>query len=56
MQKILPSAHLFEMFMPITDDERRMTEVVEQIPEKEFYRGLSLECFFRGSTGTESER
>ena len=47
MQKILPSAHLFEMFMPITDDERRMTEVVEQIPEKEFYRGIELGMFFQ---------
>lgn len=47
MQKILPSAHLYEVFMPIAEDEKRMTEVLEEIAELGFYKGIELGMFFQ---------
>jgi len=47
MQRILPSAHLYEVFMPIADDEKIMSDVLEKISQIEFYRGVELGAFFQ---------
>ena len=41
MQKIYPSIHLLEVFMPIVDDEPFfVNEVVSRIPDIPFYKGI----------------
>ena len=47
MQKILPSAHLYEVFMPIADDEKIMTDILDEIAEIDFYKGVELGMFFQ---------
>ncbi|MDR1509940.1 MAG: sugar phosphate isomerase/epimerase [Synergistaceae bacterium] len=45
-QKILPSVHLLEIFMPLRGDEGRMLEVLERAVEIGYYRGVELGVFF----------
>lgn len=44
-QKLLPSGHLLEMFMPYRDDEKRMIEVLEKAVSFDFYRNVELPSF-----------
>lgn len=44
-QKLLPSGHLLEMFMPYRDDEKRMIEVIRQAADMDFYRNVELPSF-----------
>lgn len=45
-QKLLPSGHLLELFMPYRSDEARMLEVLRRAVELDFYRGVELGTFF----------
>lgn len=45
-QKLLPSAHLLEIFMPYRGDERRMIEVIRRAVAMGFYKGIELGSFF----------
>lgn len=45
-QKLLPSAHLLEIFMPYRGDEARMLDVLRKAVELGFYRGVELGTFF----------
>jgi len=45
-QKVIPSAHLLELFMPYRTDEKRMLNVAQKTAELGFYRGLELNIFF----------
>ena len=44
-QKLYPSAHILEMFMPYLHDEKRLIEVLNRIVEKDFYRNVELPSF-----------
>ena len=44
-QKLYPSAHILEMFMPYLHDEKRMIEVLKAIVSKDFYRNVELPSF-----------
>ena len=37
-QKLVPSGHLLEMFMPYRDDEKRMLEVLKKAASRGFYK------------------
>ena len=41
-QKLYPSAHILEMFMPYLHDEKRLIEVLREIVKKDFYRNAEL--------------
>ena len=41
-QKLLPSAHLLEIFMPYRSDEARMIDVFEKAIDLDFYKGVEL--------------
>ncbi|MGI6756142.1 MAG: sugar phosphate isomerase/epimerase family protein [Atopobiaceae bacterium] len=45
-QKILPSTHLLEMFMPYMYDEARMVDVLEKAVSFNYYRSVELPVFF----------
>lgn len=45
-QKILPSVHLLEIFMPLRKDEKRMLKVLEKTVDIGYYRGVELGLFF----------
>ena len=45
-QKLLPSAHLLEIFMPYRSDEARMIDVFEKAIDLDFYKGVELGIFF----------
>lgn len=45
-QKLLPSGHLLEMFMPYRNDEERMLNVLRKAIEKDFYKGVELGSFY----------
>lgn len=45
-QKLLPSAHLLEIFMPYRSDEARMIDVFEKAIDLNFYKGVELGIFF----------
>lgn len=45
-QKLLPSGHLLEMFMPYRKDEKRMLEVLRKAVDFGFYKGVELGSFF----------
>lgn len=44
-QKLYPSAHILEMFMPYLHDEERLIKVLRAIVEKDFYRNVELPSF-----------
>jgi len=44
-QKLYPSAHILEMFMPYLHDEKRLIEVLHKIAEMDFYRNVELPTF-----------
>ena len=44
-QKLYPSAHILEMFMPYLHDEKRLIEVLRKIAEMDFYRSVELPTF-----------
>ena len=44
-QKLYPSAHILEMFMPYLHDEKRLIGVLKAIAEKDFYRNVELPSF-----------
>ena len=44
-QKLYPSAHILEMFMPYLHDEKRLIGVLKKIIEKDFYRNVELPSF-----------
>ena len=44
-QKLYPSAHILEMFMPYLHDEKRLIEVLRKITEMGFYRNVELPTF-----------
>ena len=44
-QKLYPSAHILEMFMPYLHDEKRLIGVLQKIIEKDFYRNVELPSF-----------
>ena len=44
-QKLYPSAHILEMFMPYLHDEKRLLEVLRKIAEMDFYRNVELPTF-----------
>ena len=44
-QKLYPSAHILEMFMPYLHDEKRLIEVLQKIAEMNFYRNVELPTF-----------
>ncbi len=44
-QKLLPSGHLLEMFMPYRDDEKRMLEVLKKSADMGFYKNVELPSF-----------
>lgn len=44
-QKLYPSAHILEMFMPYLHDEKRLIEVLRRIAEMDFYRSVELPTF-----------
>lgn len=46
-QKLLPSVHLLELFMPYRKDEERMLDVLRKTVEMDFYKGVEL-CSFAG--------
>ncbi len=45
-KRLLPSAHLLEIFAPYRGDERRMLEVMRRIVDMGFYKGVELGSFF----------
>ncbi len=45
-QKLYPSAHLLEMFMPYLHDEKRRIEVLRRTVALDFYRNVELPTFF----------
>ncbi|MBE6829265.1 MAG: sugar phosphate isomerase/epimerase [Ruminococcaceae bacterium] len=45
-QKLLPSGHFLEIFMPYRGDEARMLNVLRKAVELNFYRGVELGVFF----------
>ena len=44
-QKIVPSGHLLEMFMPYRDDEKRMLDVLKRAADFGFYKNVELPSF-----------
>ena len=44
-QKLCPSAHILEMFMPYLHDEKRLIEVLRKIAAMDFYRNAELPTF-----------
>lgn len=44
-QKIYPSAHILEMFMPYLHDEKRLLQVIETLSKKDFYRNVEIPTF-----------
>ena len=44
-QKLYPSAHILEMFMPYLHDEKRLIGVLRKIIDKDFYRNAELPSF-----------
>jgi len=44
-QKLYPSAHILEMFMPYLHDEKRLIKVLQKIAEMGFYRNVELPTF-----------
>lgn len=44
-QKLVPSGHLLEMFMPYRDDEKRMLEVLKKAASCGFYKNVELPAF-----------
>ena len=44
-QKLYPSAHILEMFMPYLHDEKRLIEILRKIAEMGFYRNVELPTF-----------
>ena len=44
-QRIYPSCHILEMFMPYLRDEKRLLDVLEKVAAKEFYRHVELPTF-----------
>ena len=44
-QKIYPSAHILEMFMPYLHDEKRLLQVLETLIRKDFYRNVEIPTF-----------
>lgn len=44
-QKLVPSGHLLEMFMPYRDDEKRMLEVLKKAASRGFYKNVELPAF-----------
>ena len=44
-QKLYPSAHILEMFMPYLHDEKRLIEVLRKIVGMDFYRNVELPIF-----------
>ena len=44
-QKLYPSAHILEMFMPYLHDEKRLIEVLKVLVGKDFYRNVELPSF-----------
>ena len=45
-QKLLPSGHFLEIFMPYRKDEARMLDVLHKAVELGFYKGVELGTFF----------
>ena len=44
-QKLYPSAHILEIFMPFLHNEKRLIEVLQKIAEMDFYRNVELPTF-----------
>lgn len=44
-QKIYPSGHLLEMFMPYRDDEKRMLDILKKAADFGFYKNVELPSF-----------
>ena len=44
-QKIYPSCHILEIFMPYLKEEKRLMQVLEGVAAKEFYRHVELPTF-----------
>ena len=44
-QKLYPSAHILEMFMPYLHDEKRLIAVLQEIAGMNFYRNVELPSF-----------
>ena len=44
-QRIYPSCHILEMFMPYLRDEKRLLEVLDKVAAREFYRHVELPTF-----------
>ena len=46
-QKLYPSAHILEIFMPFLHNEKRLIEVLQKIAEMDFYRNVELPASVR---------
>lgn len=46
MQKILPSLHLLEIFMPVADREEFLIKMLEDVKQIDFYKGIELPVIF----------
>lgn len=46
MQKILPSIHLLEIFMPVADKEDFLIKMLEDVSKINFYKGIELPVIF----------
>ena len=44
-QRIYPSCHILEMFMPYLRDEKRLIDVLERVAAKDFYRHVEMPTF-----------
>ena len=55
-QKLLPSGHLLEIFMPYRDDEKRMIEVLRKAAGMGFYRNVELPSFRDRNNRSEVRR
>lgn len=46
MQNVLPSLHLLEIFMPVSDREDFLVQMLEDVKQIDFYKGIELPIIF----------
>lgn len=47
MNKIMPSAHLLEMYMPVANDEPFLLSMLDDLSGTEFYKGIEMPVLFQ---------
>jgi len=50
MNKILPSAHLLEVYMPVAGNETFLMDLLEDLSHCEFYKGVEMPVFFQAES------